>query len=193
MKWRMKCVVAMMSCIMVLPAGDIDRHGKDRVYQLAKKGARSTPYVLAEDEIARMDGEKNSVAEAYRGEEMLSAYPAYTLYKNKKNESKLAADIVKEHEGKVFYKYGEKDDAHRYVTTGTILVTFSEKSTVDPDFFAEKKGLEYVKTVTVFHGRKVLLFKNMSDKNDVLLSSELLKEPNIIAAKPNWILPLKLF
>ena len=164
-------------------------------FKLMKKNGSSVPYILKKDEIAIM-GAGNIVFSEKNNAKKLFQHPSYTLFSINENtflKSLASKEMAEQKMGLVFYQYGEKENAYRYISTGTILVTFGKKGKTDIDNFAVENNLKYLKTVSSAGDHLIILFANMSGKNDVELSSSLVKKTNVSAAKPNWILPLKLF
>lgn len=150
-------------------------------FKLIDKSGSSTSYILEMNELAVMQKEKStSKSELF---EKLAEHPSYKLFAVK--EKKIQT-------GNVFYKNGNKDEDHRYISTGEIIVIFDTKQTLNFKDFAAIHQLKYIKTIGASELQTVL-FSNHSSKNDIELSSTLTKLPHVKSAKPNWILPLKLF
>ena len=161
-------------------------------YELVDKRGKKTPYLLEKNEIAMLNTKQKSLPQDSKPS---FQHPSYRLFSLKKCLIKIQGteeSDTKEKSGLVFYKYGQKDDAYRYITTGMIIVTFEKKSNINPENFAIKNHLKYIKTIGSEY-QKMILFLNTSEKNDIELSSALVKQDDVIGAKPNWILPVKLF
>ena len=168
---------------------------QDQNYILLNKQGVKTTYLLLNNEFA-VPHTENSLSKPAGAERLLMQTSSYHLFSLKKGENSIQMANTqteeKKRSGLVFYKNGEIDDSHRYISTGLIIITFSKSHQVDPETFAKKHHLKYLKTI----GNpelKIFLFRNISEKNDVELSSILVNQKNVNTAKPNWILPLKLF
>ncbi len=168
---------------------------QNKNYILVNKHGVKTTYLLVNNEFA-LPHTENSLLKPAGLNKLLMQTPSYRLFSLKKGESSIqmanTQSEKKKRSGLVFYKNGEIDDSHRYVSTGMIIVTFNNQHQVEPAAFANKHQLTYIKTIGDPE-LNMLLFRNASEKNDVELSSMLTKQANINMAKPNWILPLKLF
>ncbi|WP_297525283.1 hypothetical protein [Sulfurovum sp.] len=166
----------------------------EQTFKLLDKHGHQTPYVLQMDEFAST--QKNKDLSNIGSIKKIKVYPAYTLFSVKRKN--IAPNNAEESSteahraGNVYYKYGIKDDSHRYVSTGTIIVIFNAQHTVDPKTFAKQHGLVYLKTLGSTK-QPTILFANHSDKNTIELSSVLTQLPGVNTARPNWILPFKLF
>ncbi|MDD3591795.1 MAG: hypothetical protein PHO65_04095 [Sulfurovum sp.] len=159
-------------------------------FQLIHKSGASTSYVLETNERAVIEN-NTSHSELLAKSAKHPSYKLLTL--NEKKPS--STNIMKEEtvkDANVFYKEGIKDEAHRYISTGEIIVTFNAEEKLDFKDFAAAHQLTYIKMIGPSELRTVL-FTNHSDKNDIELSSTLVKLPSVKSAKPNWILPFKLF
>jgi hypothetical protein len=159
-------------------------------FELIHKSGASTSYVLETNERAVIENNTSQSELLVKS----AKHPSYKLFtlKEKKTSS---ANTVKEEavkDANVFYKEGIKDEAHRYISTGEIIVTFDAKEKLDFKDFAAAHQLRYIKTIGP-EELQTVLFANHSDKNDIELSSRLIKLPSVKSAKPNWILPFKLF
>ena len=190
------CLIICMGGILTITNASETDSNESKIYVLAKKSGAVTPFLLAEDERAVFGSMENKVLSQSGEGKILFQHPSYTVL-SVRNKTVTASGAQKNtvdqtRIGQVFYKEGEKKDSNRYVSTGTILVTFDGKSHIDFAAFAAANHLEYIKVVSRV-GRETVLFANHSDKNDVALSSELVKKTDVFAAKPNWILPIKLF
>ena len=181
MRLNMKTVLLGMVCASVLLNADM-------LYTLEQKHGHAVPYTLAEDEVAVMNGSDAVLPTA----KLKERTPSYRLLSA---DTKVLASSKnsKSKAGQVFYKYGQKEAGYRYVTTATVLVTFDKKEPVNLETFAKENGLEIVKTLMSNAKKEMVLFRNVSEKNDVELASTLTKSSKILSAKPNWILPVKLF
>ena len=159
-------------------------------FELIHKSGASTSYVLETNEHAVIENNTSHSKLLVK----TAKHPSYKLFTGKEKKPS-SANIMKEETiqgANVFYKEGIKDEAHRYISTGEIIVTFNAEEKLDFKDFAAAHQLRYIKTIGPSELRTVL-FANQSNKNDIELSSSLVKLPSVKSAKPNWILPFKLF
>jgi len=166
-----------------------------QTYTLLSKNGMKTSYLLADDEFAASH-RKSTVSKPEGVDKELLQTPSYTLFSLKGKTASLqtsdnGSEEIKK-SGLVFYKEGKRDDSHRYISTGMVIITFSKDHVPNIKTFEKTYHLKYVKTLGDPRLR-TMLFKNNSNKNDIELSSALTKQAYIDTAKPNWILPVKLF
>jgi len=162
--------------------------------QLSKNGLK-TSYVLENSELAVLHT-KGTESKPSEVDKELMQTPSYTLFSLKEKATSLLTSNneteEKRRSGLVFYKEGKRDDSHRYISTGSIIITFKKDHLPNMEKFENTYHLKYMKTLGDPR-LQTLLFKNNSMKNDIELSSVLTKQTHINIAKPNWILPVKLF
>jgi len=185
MRFNITTVLLGMVCSSVLLSADM-------VYKLEQKNGHTVPYTLAEDEVAILHG-SHTVHATGKFKKNTPSYSLLSVDGKMMSNSQTAMDTQQNKPGQVFYKYGQKEDGYRYVTTASVLITFDKNSTVNIENFAKENSLKVVKTVMSNKQKEIVLFRNLSNKNDVELSSYLNKTSKNISVKPNWILPIKLF
>lgn len=95
------------------------------------------------------------------------------------------------HAGEIYYKKGVKNPAYRHITSGRIVVRFTEDSRMDPEAFAEENGLEYVRSIG--RDKKSAVYINKGDRDDLSQSNVLLENEAVESAQPDWVLPVKLY
>ncbi|WP_294957193.1 hypothetical protein [Sulfurovum sp.] len=159
-----------------------------KTYELVNQtGGASTPYVLHLDQYAVTY--RNNRHSKVKSVKKVEIHPSYKLYFLRNSLTQMNTNHSSDSQGNVYYKYGIEDASHRYISTGEVLVTFTPISQQAMKELEQKYKLQYVKQVKP----DTVLYRNRSEKNDIDLSSALIQLPNIIEAKPNWILPLRLF
>ena len=102
-----------------------------------------------------------------------------------KTKRDLMVDFIKDKEIKTFnkfatyYRYGIKDDANKFTTTGYLIVRLEKNSDLSK---FEKYKLVFVKNISKeLNSYKV---QNLSTLDDVELCAELMNEKRVIWAKP---------
>ena len=163
----------------------------EQTFELIDRHGQKTVYTLQPDEFA-LTQQKKELSNTIEMAKKIKDYPAYTLFAVRKRNI-VPKDTQKTlKKGNVYYKYGQKDDDHRYISTGQVIVVFNPGYMTDLHAFAKEHNMTYIKTLSKTKERTVL-FANDSEKNEIELSSTLIHLPEVKTAKPNWILPVRLF
>ena len=90
----------------------------------------------------------------------------------------------------VYYRNGIKTASNRFISTGTILVSFGKHSQLSYQTFALENNLEFLKQVNRLY--RTGLFKLPPGADLIEICNRLNQNPNIRYASPNWISPRKL-